>query len=79
MRKLERDIRQLKRNMIGYSSAGGEECQKAFENAAILLQQKNRAYNSFGSAAGLKKRLASTQVQGFDRAMAARAKGYYKK
>lgn len=77
MRKLERDIRQLKRNMIGYSSAGGEECLKAFENAAILLQQKNRAYNSFGSAAGLKKRLASTQVQGFDRAMAARAKKKY--
>lgn len=77
MRKLERDMRKLKRNMIGYQAMGGAEGEKAFENAAIKLQMKSRAYHSFSKVSKLKKRQSSAQVYGFDRSLAAKAKKYY--
>ena len=79
MRKLERDMRKLKRNMIGYQAMGGAEGEEAFENAAIKLQMKSRAYHSFSKVSKLKKRQSSAQVYGFDRSLAAKAKKYYKK
>jgi len=75
MRKIERDMRQLKRNLIGFNNPN---TQKEFENTAIKLQKKSKEYTAFSRAASLKKRIPSTQVLGFDKALAAKARRVYK-
>lgn len=75
MRKIERDMRNLKREMIGFNSAGKE---KEFQTAAIKLQKKSKEYTAFTKAASLKKRIPSTQVLGFDKKLAAKARRVYK-
>lgn len=79
MRKIERDMRKYKREMIGFNSAGKEE---EFQTAAIKLQKKSKEYTAFSKAASkaasLKKRIPSTQVLGFDKALAAKARRFYK-
>lgn len=75
MRKIERDMRQLKRNLIGFNNPN---TQKEFENTAIKLQKKSKEYTAFSKAASLKKRIPSTQVLGFDKALAAKARRAYK-
>ena len=75
MRRLERDMRQLKRNLIGFNNP---DTEKEFENTAIKLQKKSKEYTAFSKAASLKKRIPSTQVLGFDKALAAKARRAYK-
>lgn len=75
MRRLEREMRNLKRDLIGFDSAKKEQ---EFENAAIKLQKKSKEYTAFSKAASLKKRIPSTQVLGFDKALAAKARRAYK-
>ena len=76
MRKIERDMRQLKRNLIGFNNPN---TQKEFENTAIKLQKKSKEYTAFSKAASLKKRIPSTQVLGFDKKLAAKARRAYNK
>ncbi len=75
MRQLERTMRTYKNELIGFNIKGQE---KEFETAAIKLQKKSKQYSDFSKASGLKKRVADTQVQGFDRALAAKARRKYK-
>lgn len=75
MRRLEREMRNLKRDLIGFDSAKKEQ---EFENAAIKLQKKSKEYTAFSKAASLKKRIPSTQVLGFDKKLAAKARRAYK-
>lgn len=63
MRRLEREMRSLKRDLISSDSAGKEE---EFEKAAVKLQKKSKEYTAFSKVSGLKKRIPSTQVFGFD-------------
>ena len=68
-------MRQLKRNLIGFNNPN---TQKEFENTAIKLQKKSKEYTAFSKAASLKKRIPSTQVLGFDKKLAAKARRVYK-
>lgn len=75
MRRLEREMRNLKRDLIGFNNPN---TQTEFENAAIKLQKKSKEYTAFSKAVSLKKRIPSTQVLGFDKALAAKARRAYK-
>ncbi len=75
MRRLEREMRNLKRELIGFDSAAKEE---EFKKAAVKLQKKSKEYNTFSKVSSLKKRNASTQVIHFDRRLAAKARRKYK-
>ncbi len=75
MRRLEREMRNLKRDLIGFDSAKKEQ---EFENTAIKLQKKSKEYTAFSTAASLKKRIPSIQVLGFDKKLAAKARRVYK-
>lgn len=75
MRRLEREMRNLKRELIGFDSAAKEE---EFKNTAMKLQKKSKEYNTFSKVSSLKKRNASTQVIHFDRRLAAKARRKYK-
>ena len=71
-RKVERTIRQKKRNLIGYHAAGLDE---AYENSAIRLNSLNRKYTEFSEIAGLTLQRNRAQIQGFGRRESARAVG----
>lgn len=75
MRRLEREMRNLKRDLIGFDSAGKEQ---EFKDTAIKLQKKSKEYTTFSEVSSLKKRNASTQVIHFDKALAAKARRKYK-
>ncbi|MEG1495522.1 MAG: phage minor capsid protein [Bacilli bacterium] len=66
-RKLERSMRQTKRELIAYKEAG---LDKDFTNASIKLQQQKRKYEDFSKAARIRQKNDRTQVQGFDRSIA---------
>lgn len=74
MRQLERTMRDDKRKLIGFNHP---DTQKEFENVAIRLQKKSKEYTAFSKVSGLKKRMNDTQVFGFDRALAAKARRKY--
>lgn len=66
-RKLERDMRQSKREILAYNEAG---LKKDFENASIKLQRQKQEYNKFAEATGMKRQDARHQVDGFNRSVA---------
>lgn len=75
MRRLEREMRNLKRDLIGFDNP---DSQKEFKDTAMKLQKKSKEYTTFSKVSSLKKRNASTQVIYFDKALAAKARRKYK-
>lgn len=69
-RQYERAIRQTKRELIGYKSAGLKD---DFNTSATKLQQQKRAYESFSKGTGLRVKNERHQVYGFDRSIAGKA------
>lgn len=66
-RKLERGIRQSKREILAYHESG---LKKDFENASIKLQRQREKYNDFAKTTGIKKQDYRHQVEGFGRSIA---------
>lgn len=75
-RAMERRIRDTKRKVMGYKAAGDDE---AYEKAAALLQQQNKAYNAYCKETGLKKRSDRIAIAKWDRAQAAQARAAAKR
>lgn len=69
-RKLERDIRHSKREILAYHEAG---LKKDFENASIKLQRQREKYNNFSKLTGMRKQDARHQVEGFGRSIASKS------
>lgn len=70
-RKQETAIRGQERRMIGLDAAGLEE---EYQTAAARLRRLRDEYKRFSAAAGLRTQPARTQVQGWNRSRAARAR-----
>lgn len=65
-RKLERNIRDTKRELIGYNAAGLDE---DFTNASIKLQQQKKEYDAFSKAADIDKQNERIQVMGYGKSI----------
>lgn len=70
-RVIERSIRQTKREILGYQSAGLEDDMK---NSQILLQQQRKEYKKFCNEMGLVQENNRTQQYGFGRGEAQKAR-----
>lgn len=70
-RVIERSIRQTKREILGYQSAGLEDDMK---NSQILLQQQRKEYKKFCNEMGLQLESNRTQQYGFGRSEAQKAR-----
>ena len=70
-RRMERQIRQTKRELIGYKASGLEE---DFKNSSIKLQQQKKEYNNFSNAMGIRPKKERQQVNGFGRSEAQKAR-----
>jgi hypothetical protein len=66
-RRIERNMRTVKRQLIGYDAA---ELRQDFQNASIKLQRMKQDYISFSRAAGLPYQLERAQVAGYGRSVA---------
>ena len=62
MRSLERDVREAKRKALAYKAAGLDD---EFAAQSKKVREAQAAYNQFAKAAGRKKRLDRTQVEGY--------------
>ena len=69
-REIERNIRQLKRELICYKETGLEE---DFKITSSKLNAMNREYKKFSSAAGIRTKNERTQQEGFDRSISQKA------
>ena len=86
-RAMERRIRKSKHQVMGYGEAvkraetpeAKEEAEKAYQSAAALLQQRNKAYNDFCEQNNLKKLNERITVAQWDRSQAAKARAAAKK
>ena len=65
-RKLERAIRDTKRELIGYNAA---ELEEEFTNASIKLQQQKKEYDAFSKAADIDKQNERIQVMGYGKSI----------
>lgn len=75
-RTLERRIRNTKREVMGYSTAGDTE---NYERKAALLQRQNAAYNEFCEENGLKKQSDRIHIAKWNRSEAAKARSAAKR
>lgn len=75
-RTMERRIRDTKRKVMGYKATGDD---KAYEKAAALLTQQNKAYNDYCKENGLKKRSDRISIAKWDRTQAAQARAAAKR
>lgn len=75
-RAMENRIRKTKRLVMGYKAAKDDE---AYEKAAALLTQQNKAYNDYCKGNGLKKRSDRIAIAKWDRAQAAQARAAAKR
>lgn len=62
LRKMERDIRQLKRDIIVARESGDEFMER---ESRAKLGQKRKAYNAFSEACGLPRKMNNCKVEGF--------------
>ena len=69
-REIERNIRQLKRELICYKETGLEE---DFKITSSKLNVMNREYKKFSERAGISQKLNRTQVNGFNRSISQKA------
>lgn len=69
-RAMERRIRQIKRELIGYDSAGLED---AFNEASARLREARDNYKDFSKAANIRPKNDRSQVYGFGRGIAKEA------
>jgi hypothetical protein len=70
-RAIERDIRKWKTEALSYQAAGDQE---GFEKAALKVKEKQADYRSFCKDTGRTPRNDRTQVFGYDRSTAAKAR-----
>lgn len=70
-RIIERSIRQTKREILGYQSAGLEEDMK---NSQIMLQQQKKEYKKFCNEMGLQQQSERTQQYGFSKSEGQKAR-----
>ncbi|NFG21976.1 phage minor capsid protein [Clostridium botulinum] len=70
-RVIERSIRQTKREILGYQSAGLEEDMK---NSQIMLQQQKKEYKKFCNEMGLQQQNERTQQYGFGKSEGQKAR-----
>lgn len=70
-RELERRIKNTKRRVMGYQTAGD---QKKYERTAALLRRQNDAYNKFCDENNLKRRQDRVAIARWNRSQAARAR-----
>ncbi len=70
-RVIERSIRQTKREILGYQSAGLTEDMK---NSQIMLQQQRKEYKKFCNSMGLQQQNERTQQYGFRRSEGQKAR-----
>ena len=70
MRALERDVREAKRKALAYKAAGLDD---EFAAQSKKVREAQAAYNQFAKAAGRKKRLDRTQVEGYTKDVIAQA------
>ncbi|MBY6916045.1 phage minor capsid protein [Clostridium botulinum] len=70
-RVIERSIRQSKREILGYQSAGLTEDMK---NSQIMLQQQKKEYKKFCNSMGLQQQNERTQQYGFGRSEGQKAR-----
>lgn len=75
-RAMERRIRDTKRRLMGYETAGDTE---KYERTAALLQKQNEAYNAYCDEKGLKKRSDRISIARWDRSEAAKARAAAKR
>lgn len=66
-RKMERQIRQTKREIIGYNAAGLKD---DFTNASIKLQQQKKEYKEFSSAMDIRQKKERQQVVEYGKSIA---------
>lgn len=69
-REIERNIRQLKRELICYKETGLEE---DFKIASSKLNVMNREYKKFSQASGIRPKNERTQQEGFDKSISKQA------
>ena len=69
-REIERNIRQLKRELICYKETGLEE---DFKITSSKLNAMNREYKKFSEAANIRPKNERTQQEGFDRSISQKA------
>lgn len=69
-RAIERRVRQIKRELIGYESAGLED---AFSEASARLREVRDNYKDFSKAANIRPKNDRSQVYGFGRGIAREA------
>lgn len=69
-REIERNIRQLKRELICYKETGLEE---DFKIASSKLNAMNREYKKFSQASGIRPKNERTQQEGFNRSISKQA------
>lgn len=75
-RTLERRIRNTKREVMGWDTAGDKEM---YERKAALLQRQNAEYNQFCEENGLKKQSDRIHIAKWNRSEAAKARAAAKK
>lgn len=75
-RTMERRIRDTKRRLMGYETAGDTE---RYERTAALLQKQNAAYNEYCEEKGLKKRSERISIARWNRSEAAKARAAAKR
>ena len=69
-REIERNIRQLKLELICYKETGLEE---DFKITSSKLNAMNREYKKFSQASGIRPKNERTQQEGFDRSISKQA------
>lgn len=75
-RTMERRIRDTKRRLMGYETAGDTD---RYERTAAMLQKQNEAYNAYCDEKGLKKRHDRIQIARWNRSQAAKARAAAKR
>ena len=75
-RIMERRIRDTKRRLMGYETAGDTE---RYERTAALLQKQNEAYNAYCDENGLKRRSDRISIARWNRSEAAKARAAAKR
>lgn len=75
-RTMERRIRDTKRRLMGYETAGDTE---RYERTAALLQKQNEAYNAYCDENGLKRRSDRISIARWNRSEAAKARAAAKR
>lgn len=75
-RTLERRIRDTKRQLMGYETAGDTA---SYDRKAVLLQKQNKAYNQYCDDNDLKRRSDRISIAKWNRSEAARARAAAKR